>query len=193
MIARGARASRKRFAGILDQFNHLSAIVSPGRELWSVFEVAPVRLRLSLRRDLNAMNRAQQIIEWCRVLSSEHDVSPKLYLFLNHALNLLDSGHLARAAGVYPRLLAEAGIMPHVGGCVRCNRCVTADFQGSLVMGVGLVCRDCSGHSGMISVAALRVVSGERCEEPMVANEVEAVLTGWLEGELGKALKVLSL
>ena len=190
MIARGARASRKRFAGILDQFNSLSAVVSPGRELWSVFEVSPLRLRLSLRRDLDAMGRAQRIIEWSRVLSSEQEVSPNFYQFINHALDLVDEGKLARAVAVYPRLLAEAGIMPYVGRCARCQCVFSADRRGSLGAGIGLICDRCVSSSNSLSWESIKVLQGGRCENGRIADEVEAFLSRWLEQEVGVTLKV---
>lgn len=193
LIARGARASRKRFTGILDRFNHLSAVVSPGRELWTVHEVSPVRLRLNLRRNLDAINRAHQMIEWCRMLSSEQDAAPNRFRFLNHALNLLDEGKLARAAGVYPRLLSDAGIMPTLGNCVHCRRSQENGFKGSLVSGKGFVCESCMKPTRRISPDAIRVFQGEWCEDTAVADEVEMTLSHWLQGELGRPLNVVRI
>jgi recombinational DNA repair protein (RecF pathway) len=127
------------------------------------------------------------------MLSSEQDAAPNLFRFLNHALNLLDEGNLARAAGVYPRLLSDAGIMPTLGNCVHCRRSLADGLKGSLISGKGFVCVNCTRPTRWISPDAIRVLQGEWCEDTEVADEVETTLSHWLQGELGRPLKVIRI
>jgi DNA repair protein RecO (recombination protein O) len=192
LIARGARASRKRFAGIVDRFCRLRVVASPGRELWTLHEAAPIELHLSLRQSLEAMNRANQIMEWCRLILAEREEAPVIYRYVTHALKLLCEGNLARAVGMYPRVLAEAGMMPEVGCCARCAGQVKG-APGALVPGVGMVCGGCCSGAPSLSAAALGVLRGDRCDELSVAEEVEQSLSGWLQNETGLPLRVVRL
>lgn len=192
LIARGARASRKRFAGILDRFCRLRVVASPGRELWTLHEAAPIELHLSLRHNLEAMNRANQIMEWCRLLLAEGEETPVIYRYVIHALKLLCEGELARAVGMYPRVLAAAGMMPELGVCARCSEPVESS-PGALVPGLGIVCGGCRSGPPSLSPAALGVLRGGRCDELSVAEEVEQTLSAWLEAEAGLPLRVVRL
>lgn len=193
LLARGARVSRRRFGGVLDQFSRLRAVVSPGRELWNVYEVAPLSLRLNLRTNLDAMNRANVLVEWTRVLVPLHQAAPDFFRFFDHALDLLDTGELSRAVGVYPRLLAESGLLPELRGCAQCGETPGPGAPASLRAEVGLLCGACSSRGELLSPMALAVVRGGRCESEPVALEVERALSRWLQAAVGQPLRTLCL
>jgi len=193
LMARGARASKKRFAGVLDQFSRLRAVVSPGRDLWSVYEVAPVQLRLNLRTCRESMNRATVLVEWTRILVPEEQAAPEFFRFFDHALTLLNGGELSRAVGVYPRLLDDSGMLPELLACAGCGREIVAGDRAGLMTGEGLACTRCSPRRDLLSSEAIKVIRGARCETAEVALEVERVLSLWLQNEVGQPLRTLSL
>lgn len=193
LLARGARVSQRRFGGVLDQFSRLRAVVSPGRELWTLYEVAPLSLRLNLRNNLEAINRANVLVEWAQVLVPFQQAAPDFFRFFDHALNLLDAGELSRAVGVYPRMLAESGLLPELRGCAQCGEPAGAGAPASLRAEVGLLCGACSSRRELLSPMALEVVRGGRCESESVALEVERALSRWLQAEMGQPLRTLGL
>src|SRR6187200_930225 len=111
-VARGARASKRRFPGGLDLFSTLDAEMTPGRSLWRLESAAVVRPRLGLRRALERFERAGRLTECARALANAHQQSEAHLSALEDGLDACDRGDLAAASAVYPRLLIAAGIMP---------------------------------------------------------------------------------
>src|SRR5690242_13998381 len=58
LLARGARASRKRFGGILDVFAGLRLHIKRGRGLWTLEAADVQNLRFDLRQDLERLQAA---------------------------------------------------------------------------------------------------------------------------------------
>jgi len=111
-VARGARASKRRFPGGLDLFSTLEAEVTPGRNLWRLESATVVRPRLGLRRALDRFERAGRLTECARALANAHQQSEAQLQALEDGLDACDRGDLAAACVAYPRLLTAAGIMP---------------------------------------------------------------------------------
>lgn len=111
-IARGARASKKRFAGGLDIFSTLAMIVEPGRSLWRLDSAVVVSPRVGIRSGLERFERASRLTEVARVLTNDHQPAPEHFEALEHGLDACERGDLVSAVAGYTRLLSAAGIMP---------------------------------------------------------------------------------
>lgn len=111
-VARGARASKKRFSGGLDLFSTLAIDVAPGSNLWRLDGASVVNARLGIRKSLEAFERAGRITECARALSNEHQQAGEQLAALELGLDACDKGQVRAAIAAYPRLLAAAGIMP---------------------------------------------------------------------------------
>jgi DNA repair protein RecO (recombination protein O) len=118
-IARGARASKKRFAGILDVFATLGLQLQGSSGLHTLLQADAQSLRLGIRQNFHAIVRAQAFCQCVRALVPPEQPVQEVYAALTTALDLLDAGAVVRSASCYPQLLAAAGLLPEV----RCQSC----------------------------------------------------------------------
>lgn len=185
LLARGARASKKRFAGALDVFATLRMQVTPSKNLWTLNAVDIVDARLGLRSDFDAIMRASRLTELARALTPEHQTSLDILNVLIEALDRVAEGQLASAASAYPAFLAAAGVLPPVAHCVACS---STDRDG-YILDRGFVCQRCGTGPTRLSDAVRRVWAGERCRDLEVANDVEESVLTYSESALGLHFK----
>jgi DNA repair protein RecO (recombination protein O) len=114
LVARGARASKKRFAGGLDLFTTLELDVFATRHMWRLDAARLIVPRVGIRRSLDAFERASRLTECARWLTNAHQQSSEQARALDEGLDACDRGELALAVLAYPMLLAAAGILPDV-------------------------------------------------------------------------------
>ncbi|MBI3179433.1 MAG: DNA repair protein RecO [Deltaproteobacteria bacterium] len=171
LLARGGRASRKRFAGALDRYIGLRMQARAGRGLWTLAAADVVNARLGLRQELARLTRASLLCECVRKLVPERQRAPEFLALFGDALDGLDRGEIIAAAGAYPRLLAAAGISPDLS---HCHRCGGVDPPAVVVNPTSgeVDCADCAGAQG--AVAAV-VLAGARLPADLAeADAVEA-------------------
>lgn len=205
-FARGARASKKRFAGALAPFHLLSVRLIPRRgDLFGLASCEVEEAFLGLRASLEAIALAGHAAELCRELCREREPHPELFDRL--------AAHLARLAeaGPHPEeriafelgALAEAGFGPRLDGCVRCG-----DGAGEVRFVPahgGLVCGRCAGSAGegvALSPGALEVLRAAPFGPSRVAEgeagaralrECRRALRAYLRHVLGKELRSTSV
>lgn len=126
-VARGARASKKRFPGGLDVFATLAIEVTPTSGLWRLELASVVNPRLGLRKSLEAFERAGRLTECARALANAHQPSAGQLAALELGLDACAGGDVRSAIAAYPRLLVAAGIMPD-SDTMRCAPEVHAAF-----------------------------------------------------------------
>jgi DNA repair protein RecO (recombination protein O) len=112
LFARGARASKKRFMGVLDLFASLRMQVTPREGLWILQSAEVLNLRLGIRESWSLFTRANVLCDCVRALSAEGQATPELLDALLKGLDHLANGDEIAAAQAYPRILQAAGIMP---------------------------------------------------------------------------------
>ena len=190
--ARSARASKRRFAGALQPFFELSVTMVPKTQGYGVEAAHVLRDRSGIRQSLDQIGRAATVVRVVQALWPQGQDAPGVFDALAVALDHLDAGRLARAAGVYPRLANEGGLLPDLTECGACHRPATARMRASMER-PDLVCEHCHPKGAALAQATLDALSGARIDDPMIATEVEAVVLGWVSLYLGRPLRPWSL
>lgn len=125
IMARGARASSKRFAGLLEVGTSLEVSIGRGRGGLPLLKAAdrlggPKRAR----RDLDRLALLAYGCELCDALCAEDEPAPKLHGLLAHWNELLEEdaqpGPSARLA-LEAKALTFAGLAPALVRCARCG------------------------------------------------------------------------
>lgn len=126
-LAKGARRSRKRHAG-LELFAHGEATLREGRgELWSLEEMHVARGFPHLSIDVARMAQAAYGCELTRELLAPHHAEPRAFELLRRLLELIDGGRAEGALGpatlrIFELSLLEAlGLAPALDRCVLCG------------------------------------------------------------------------
>lgn len=187
-IARGARASKKRFAGGLDIFSTLAMIVEPNRSLWRLDSAGVVSARIGIRAGLDRFERASRLTECARVLSNAHQPAPEHFDALEAGLDACDRGDVVSAVAFYPRLLEAAGIMPDLDVCAQCG--ASQPQRASLSMrGFGIVCTRCVPGVRSYGRQALDALATGKAADSAAADDAEDAALHWVEAHVGHTLK----
>lgn len=154
-LARGARSSRKRFAGVLEPFHGLALRVEQrsSSELFELRAAKLDRLRCQLVENLHALDVAGRALVWVRQTLAPHTPEPSVWIGVQRLLDTLEATPPETAAVAHSRLaefglnlLANLGLGLEFGRCVRCGRACPERSTASVDPGRGgLVCRSCGG------------------------------------------------
>ncbi|MEM6733820.1 MAG: DNA repair protein RecO [Myxococcota bacterium] len=185
LLARGGRASKKRFAGALDLFTTLRLQVSAGGNLWALSSADILNARMGIRADLDRLARASLLVELARTLAPEHQAAPNLLAVLSDALDRVDRGELASAAAGFPALLSAGGVLPDVTLCVQCG---ARDREGQ-VLDIGFVCEGCRPFRQIMKREVRAAWAGAPCNDTEVASAVEDSVLDYAEATLGARFK----
>lgn len=152
VIAKSARKSTKRFAGILERFSVLNIICSSGRgKGLPVLQEATLthpfsHIRSSIIKTGYASYWSEIVKEW---METGHR-QIQLYELLQHVLQEIDLGRISEAALsilFQLRFLKTAGLVPNLKHCNICGveieKIQPARIKVNLVKG-GIVCDKCS-------------------------------------------------
>lgn len=132
-IARGARKSRRRFAGGLPLGAMGEARIAPGRGSLSVLEgFVPQRDHSRLGRDLEVFAYVAYLCELSDELSVDGERDATLFAILVDAIEacMVDGAHPALLRAFELRLLASLGLLPELVSCAVCGQ---ARAPGELV------------------------------------------------------------
>jgi DNA repair protein RecO (recombination protein O) len=204
--ARGARASRRRFAGLLEPFTLLSAeLIDRRGDLLGLESASALRAHGGIRSDLARIAVAGYATELSGELVRDAEPHPELYALLADLLGRLDAAP-ARPATLRAfelGALAAAGFMPRLDRCARCGAELDLARPAPLDPAEGgLLCAACEppGGGGLPSlgpptVAALRrlqagglAAAEEEPLAPPAGREAREALTRFVEYLLGRRL-----
>jgi DNA repair protein RecO (recombination protein O) len=156
-IAKAAKKSTRRFAGMLELFAALDIVCQPGRGkgLPVLQEVAIVRPYERIRADVHKTAYASYWAEMVNAWMEPGHSEPRLFRLLGHALRELDEGPRDTAAGVsvffQAQFLFLCGLSPALTHCIGCRRELDRigdpRFAFDLSRG-GLLCRRCRAGPG---------------------------------------------
>ena len=151
LMAKSAKKSKKRFAGILEPFSVLQIVYGRGRGkgLPILNEASLVQPFSHIRQDITrtayASYMAELIYEW----TEENHRQPPLFQLLQYSLEKLDQKEMpADALSVLfqMRFMALAGFEPNLRACVSCKKPVDNIDQRTLAVDLkqgGLICSQC--------------------------------------------------
>lgn len=179
-LARGARKSKRRFAGALEPVHTLALrIDDKGAEMCALREARIARAREGLTRHLDAVEAAGHALRWARQLCPPRTPEPGAWATLVGLLDALDTaGATGRAAhpkvllaGAALRLLADVGWALELSQCVACGR-ARPEGRSAYVDASrgGIVCRACAASSANAGGARRRLLSNELL---LIANRAQ--------------------
>ncbi len=156
LIAKSAKKSTKRFAGILELFALIEVVgrTGRGRSLAVLQEAALKSPFSSIRNDIKKTAYASY---WCELIHNwleENQQQAQLYHLLKHVLNQLDSGTTAAAelsALFQMQLLGLSGHSPNLGQCGRCRKNLEAIQTHPIVFDItkgAILCTGCTSGAG---------------------------------------------
>ena len=190
LIAKSAKKSTKRFAGILELFSLMEIVGSAGkgRGLPVLQEAVLISPFSTIRSDIRKTAYASY---WCELLNhwiEENQKQASLYYLLKHALSQLDSGSSASAeTSIFfqMRLLCLSGHGPRLSHCGRCRKELEAIQSNPVVFDIAkgaILCDGCTtGAAGRIRLSKgtikqlLWVESGDLKKAARVRFGTEAV------------------
>jgi len=152
-IAKYARRSKKRFAGILELFSVLRVVCSQGRGLPILQEASLEQPFANIRTDIRKTAYASYWAELISAWTEEGESQDQLYHLFRHVLEALDAGTVpAEVLSILfqMRLMSLSGFSPNLSHCGVCG-VRTEDMRKSrLIFGLArgeLVCEKCAGLS----------------------------------------------
>jgi DNA repair protein RecO (recombination protein O) len=199
-FARGARASKRRFGGVLEPFHLLAAEVSErGGDLWGLENASVEQAFGAVRGDLARIACASYAVELASELVRDAEPHEDLFDALVAYLGRLDAAP-ARPWDLRAFELAAlraAGLAPSLDGCARCGETAgdgPARFDPSQG---GVLCAACRPFAlpGAVEASApalqalRRLQAGEGVDAPSpVAVEARRIVGAHVEHHLGKRL-----
>lgn len=150
-LARGARRSKRRFAGSLEPLHTLHVTVDerPHGELLLLREAAIDVPRTKLAGDLDGIQAAGKALGWLRKAAPPRTLEPAAWEATVHFLDLLDRAperQTERLLELGLRLLGAFGWGLDLARCVRCGKpCPTTRTALVSPERGGLICRGCGG------------------------------------------------
>jgi len=110
ILARGARASKRRFAGAIDLFTSLKVEIRQGRGLNTLQSVEIQDVRLGIRSRLENIERAATLVECARSIVPHEGEASACFAALESGLDKLAAGHHVDAIMAFPALIRGAGL-----------------------------------------------------------------------------------
>jgi len=202
-IAKGARNSRRRFAGTLEPFVHVRAVfqVRPHSDLVFLHRSELVAALWTFTTDLARYVAGSYVLELADRMVLGRESGGDVYRLVREALEDIDRGGASDAVlGVYElRLLAASGYEPSLDACRRCGR--RADGTTSLYLVPergGFLCRPCvppgeivrpvmgATARGLAALAAITFEEARRGDAPTAEMRAvtEALLAAVTNGPL---------
>ena len=150
VIAKSAKRSARRFAGVLELFSELDAVVTAGRGLPVLQEASLKNPFARIRTVPSRLAYASYWVELIQDWMEEHAAQAELYRLLQHVLSELDQGRVPAAVLsilFQMRFLRLSGHSPNLERCVGCQCEMPAMRPGELGVDIakgGIACPACT-------------------------------------------------
>jgi DNA repair protein RecO (recombination protein O) len=147
-IAKGAKNSRRRFAGTLEPFVHVQVVFRQRTtsELAFLLRCELIGVWRAFTRDLDRFAAGSYVLELTDRMVLGRESGGEVYRLVHDALALLDGGtaHEPLLRAFELQLLAATGYAPALDRCRACGRAANGEqpFYLAIERG-GLVCRGC--------------------------------------------------
>ena len=207
-IARGARRSKKRFAGALEPLQLLHVEVGPGSgQLGSLARAEIARSFPRVLGDLGRMAAGFAGLELLRELVPEGEDDATVFATALELLGALDAEQAtpARLSLCFQvRLLSVLGFEPRLDQCGLCGKHPAARQAAEFDPRLGhLVCRRCGGASEVLGGTVRAALMQATCADWVGAahaawptselNAARASLRTFIEHRIGRALRSMPL
>jgi DNA repair protein RecO (recombination protein O) len=159
-IAKGAKNSRRRFAGTLEPFVHIRAVFRqrPATDLVFLVRCELLGTFRCFTRDLDLFAAGSYVLELTDRMVLGRESGRDIYRLVHEALTLLDAGApcdpLLRAFELH--MLAMSGYAPALDRCRGCGRTVDTTVLYLAAERGGLVCRLCAAAGEPLRAVAER-------------------------------------
>lgn len=197
-LARGARTSRRRLAG-LQPFCLLDIEMKRKPQgLCQLFQARPTAFAGGLLSDLGALANAYVLLELTDRFEEPESPQPQVFDLLWASLLALGSGApLAWIRASFSlRLLDLAGLAPDLDACRTCSRECPLPQAWLLAEQGGWVCGSCAGIRqlagtglGMGDAEALRLAMKGSSLRPLISPAAAEAVERLIEHHLGRSLK----
>ncbi|RME27078.1 MAG: DNA repair protein RecO [Deltaproteobacteria bacterium] len=200
-VARGARRSRRRFAGCLQPFARVRLKLGRRRRgsqgLGRLEEATLLRGHVAIGKNLRAYSQGCYLLELVAAFVPEGDPHPSFWSLLRDVLEILDNRPLNDVEMAYLRLrvLDAAGLAPHLDGCSACGAEDSARWwpeQGA----TGFVCERCGGSGrmwmgrrGLDMLRRLAARKMPRGTDPKETERLNEILSWMLGQHAGRQFK----
>lgn len=182
-LARGARNSRKRFAGSLEPIHTLDVdLDEPKRGELFELRTADVAIpRVHLSQDLEKLQGAGKVLGWLREALPERHPEPELWELTTALLESLDhpqtQGTDVALGSFGLQFLSELGWGLDFESCVKCGRPCPEGKPGTISASRGgLVCTACGGGKTRLD-AGLRLRLAQAAQGTPSLRAEDAALT----------------
>jgi DNA repair protein RecO (recombination protein O) len=207
-MAKGARKSRKRFAGCFEPFNLLSLeiFIKESGGLARVDSADILDARYGIREDLARINAGALMLELVSALEAPGAGASEVFGLLDTALKTLEgSPDPAGLAAVYAiKYLKLSGYKMPLESCSKCG-CSILDKEAVYPGGHDLLCLHCAGRMGGVSISRGGLAFMRRADSiepakigrlrlaPSARRECFLLLRRFIEAVAGKRLKSLDI
>lgn len=201
-VAKGARKPRSRFAGRLELFTQMRALLAQGRTLDVVSQVDVIDPFAALRADLARMGAASFVAEVTDKATPDREAQPAIYTALRQALRMISAGDPEITVMWYAaQMLGLSGYGPVVDRCVVCGKTVAGSGVFSCALGGSLCAADRARDPEAVPASAVAFAAIGFLREASAAAlsrislqqrqraEVEGLLRRYLEYRLEAKLR----
>ena len=133
-MVRGARASKKKYSGLIDLGNLLDVTFSSTKgEIWTLQKASAQKSMLRTRGNLHKLAFLSYACELISYAAQAGNPEPKLFGLLENLLHILeeDDGRIGPRFRIAfeLKLLTFAGYMPQLKQCMACGGKITSDIS----------------------------------------------------------------
>jgi DNA repair protein RecO (recombination protein O) len=193
VVARGARRSHKRFAGVGELGTQLRVERGRGKGLRPIVRVDRLGGPVRARDDLERIALLAYGCELCAALAPEGAPAEKLHQLLLHWLAILEADprpDRASRVALEAKALTFAGLAPTLVTCAVCGAALGDPAVFDAEAGGGLHAR-CGGGRPVAAADLLAIERLRRtplAETPGLAAPLEWLLSDFVQHQLGRAL-----
>jgi len=187
--AKGARKPKSRFAGRLELFTHLRALLAKGRTLDVVSQVEVIDPFPAVRTDLARISAASFAAEVTDRATPEREPQPGIFTALRQALRVIAAGDAELGAHWYAaQVLSLSGYGPVTDRCVICGRPLRSGAAFSPALGGGLCAADRPRDPDAVPASAVALAAMGFLREMPVAALERVTLSPEQRAEVGALL-----
>lgn len=151
VLARGARASQRRFGSAVDLFaeGEVQYDVRSGRDLHTLSRFDVQRSRIALGSSLPRFEGASALAEVMLRVAGDDDTPAEVFDALRSGLDAIATEPAATVATIRAiwRLLGTLGFQPALESCVQCDRALRAELEVAFSAEAGgVLCESCAGR-----------------------------------------------